>query len=426
MKSLLTSLLLLIIVTFIASFNAQAQQSLEAIEQQLSVLDEALTSVKKQEDSLLNIIEDAKLQRIQYQLVDKALPKLLDGEEVIAHSAMSLVYSEEHEQPKWVAHIITPDVLNSNLGRSNDFREDPKVKTGSSVEADYFLKELQADSSYTYDGYGFDRGHLAPSADFRWSQKAVSESYFYSNMSPQRPEFNRESWASLENLLRGYLYRNPKTQLYVVTGPVLQDDLPKVERSVNKVSIPELFFKVVLDLNYQKGIAFLMPNKAAKYPLTSYVASIDKIEELTGIDFFPKLEDPLETNVEAQNNIKDWVSDKEKDNVEPLYPPSLPKNTFNTVQAKLHAQTGKTVNICGTIISARKTSKGNIMLKMDQHDPSLFIVFIREKNIPNFSYDPIEALLGTTVCIKGKVKKLGKTPMMFIDNEKAVQLYEED
>ena len=113
---------------------------------------------------------------------------------------MSLVYSEEHEQAKWVAHIISPDIITGNVSRTNDFRPDPHVSTGSTVEEDYFLKYLQPDSSYKYDGYGFDRGHLAPSADFRWSTTALSESYFYSNMSPQRPEFNRGTWAELEGL----------------------------------------------------------------------------------------------------------------------------------------------------------------------------------------------------------------------------------
>jgi endonuclease G len=72
---------------------------------------------------------------------------------------------------------------------------DDKVSCGTAVEADYFLRTENPDGTHGYDGFGFDRGHLAPSADFRWSATALSESYYYSNMTPQRPGFNQESWA---------------------------------------------------------------------------------------------------------------------------------------------------------------------------------------------------------------------------------------
>ena len=81
-------------------------------------------------------------------------------------------------------------------------------------------------------------------------------------MSPQLDKFNREKWADLEGLLRGYVYDHPETQLYVVTGPLLNDSLAKIERGVNKVSIPNYFYKVALDLKNKKAIAFIMPNAA--------------------------------------------------------------------------------------------------------------------------------------------------------------------
>jgi endonuclease G len=133
-------------------------------------------------------VEDLKLGQVRKDLLQVGLP---EGQQ-IRHSAMILSYSEEHEQAKWVAHIIRPEVTDGRGVRSHDFREDPLVATGSAVETDYFLKYLQADSTFTYDGFGWDRGHLAPSADFRWSERALSESFLYSNMSPQLDDFNRE------------------------------------------------------------------------------------------------------------------------------------------------------------------------------------------------------------------------------------------
>ncbi|MEM1218629.1 MAG: DNA/RNA non-specific endonuclease, partial [Bacteroidota bacterium] len=224
---------------------------------QLDALNQSYEKLKEREKALLAEIEEVKLDLLRQDLHRNGLPAIQAGEKIIHHSALSLVYDESHEQAKWVAHIITKDIRTGKEARSNDFREDPKVVTGSAVEEDYFLKFLQADNSYTYDGYGYDRGHLAPSADFRWSAKALSESYFYSNMSPQAPEFNRGKWAELEGFIRSYLYRNTETQLYVVTGPVLREDLPKVSRSVNGVSLPKLYFKAVVDLKNERAIGFI-------------------------------------------------------------------------------------------------------------------------------------------------------------------------
>ncbi|HRW22485.1 MAG TPA: DNA/RNA non-specific endonuclease, partial [Bacteroidales bacterium] len=222
--------------------------------------------IKQQLDSLEIVLEDLKLAKIRNDLKEYGLPSVSDNEELIWHSSMVLVYDEQHEIAKWVAHILLSDVTRGSVSRTNDFRPDSLVKTGSTIEEDYFLKHLQADSTYKYDGYGYDRGHLAPSADFRWSERALSESYLYSNIAPQLPEFNRNKWADIENFVRAYMYRYPKSQLFVVTGPVLNDELPKLERSPNRVSIPEQYYKVIMDFEAKRGMAFLVPHKNLIYP----------------------------------------------------------------------------------------------------------------------------------------------------------------
>ena len=198
----------------------------QPLEQELQRIQSQLDQLEEQRQALLLELEDIKLRRVQRDLLAMGLP----GEDYIMHSAMALSYAEPFEQARWVAHIILPDVLEGTVGRTNDFRPDPKVATGTAVEADYFLKYLQADSTYEYDGFGYDRGHLAPSADFRWSERALSESYFYSNMSPQVAALNRERWAELEAVIRGYLNGKSPRQLYVVTGPVLEEGLAVIER----------------------------------------------------------------------------------------------------------------------------------------------------------------------------------------------------
>ena len=123
-------------------------------------------------------------------------------------------------------------------------------------------------------------------------------------MSPQVPDFNRKSWAALENELRSYVYRE-QVPLYVVTGGVLTADLPVSERGIHKVAIPQLFWKVAVDMVNKRGIAFLMPNQLANYPTEHYATTIDKIEALTNIDFYSTLPDELEAQFESQRQTKD-------------------------------------------------------------------------------------------------------------------------
>jgi len=412
-------------VLFLLIFNLFAvslsSQNLLELNTKLQQSELELKQVKSQEAQILSTIEELKLERVRGIILTYGLPELIEGEEVIWHSAMALSYSEEHEQAKWVAHVITPDVAAGNIGRSNDFRIDEKIKTGSAEESDYFLKQQQPDGTFKYDGFGFDRGHLAPSADFRWSAKALSESFYYSNMSPQRPDFNRISWAKLEDLLRAYVERD-KSELIVITGPLLRPNLPKVERSVNNVSIPAYYYKAVVDLKNQKAIGFLMPNKLADYPIESYAVTIDSLESLTGINFFPSLTDSLEEALESSFDIKKWQSPREQADVKPLDPTQLPKKHFNTVQAKLYQGDNERITVCGTVVSTKLSSKGNVFLNLDKSFPNqIFTVSIFKDRMMNFSYLPHEELMGRTICVEGKVADFNGTPSMVIENEKAIR-----
>lgn len=367
-------------------------------------------------------VEDRKLELLSSDLNAKGLPSILPGETVIQHAALSLVYEEENEQAKWVAHIILPDIIDGKISRSNDFREDPQIASGSSSEKDFFLKTQQTDGSYQYDGFGYDRGHLAPSADFRWSEKALSESYFYSNMSPQLPDFNRELWADLEAKVRGYIFRNPSSRLFVVTGPVIDAECQKVPRSVNELRVPKAFFKVVADLEQKRAIAFLVPHANSESPLQDFACRIDSLETLLGMDFFANLEDGLEAELESQKNLADWLPEIMLGNVAPLSPPSLPKKHFNTTQSRIYMDKNEEVTICGTVVGARTSRKGNVLLNLDKQFPDqVFTIFIKEEDLPNFAVNPEEAWNGKVVAVTGKVINLGGTPSMFISKEESLR-----
>jgi endonuclease G, mitochondrial len=214
-----------------------------------------------------------------------------------------------------------------------------------------------------------------------------------------------------------------KVPLYVVTGPILREGLPVIERSKNKVAIPVYYYKVAWDKTNQRAIAFVMPNKKCEYPLQSYAVSIDSVESLTGIDFFPNIDATLET----ASDMKPWQMAKEQDDTAPLRATELPKNHFNTVQAAIYKDKNETITVCGTVVSTKLSSKGNVFLNLDKSFPNqIFTVTIFKDKMVNFSYQPQEYLKGKTICIQGKVSNFNGTPSMVVENEKAIRLYLED
>jgi endonuclease G len=396
----------------------------ETLQDSLRLFSGKVQELQGQIHILDSIIEELKLNQVIRDINEMGIPATPEKERIITHSAMVLSYNEQHEQANWVMHVITSDIFDKRYSRSNDFREDPKVLTGSAEEIDYFVKTLNEDSTYTYDGYGYDRGHLAPSADFRWSQKALSESYYYSNMSPQRPEFNREAWGELESKIRGYLYSNPG-KLFVVTGPVLTDDLPYIERSLNKVSIPAYYFKVVLDYSgeLKRGIGFIMPNQEIKDPLETYAVTIDSVEALTGYDFFSLLPHSEAQAVESSFSVIPWLGDEGAGDFEPLSRLELPRGSVNTIQASTFKGSKRKLSVCGTVVSGIASGKGNVFLNLDKRFPDqVFTVLILKKNLINFSYIPNEDLYQKRVCVTGKILDFDGTPTMIIDQEKELAI----
>jgi endonuclease G len=413
--------LLLILATFVvfSSLPAYSQNA----ETELEKLNAEISKLNRCRDSILEVVEKIKLDQLKTQLIEKGLPELKDGEELICHSAFCLVYDEDHEMAKWTAHIVSRDIATGGINRTNDFRIDSLIKTGSSEEEDYFITEEKQDGTLKYDGFGYDRGHLAPSADFRWSATALSESYYYSNMTPQLPAFNRELWADIESFVREYVYNNPNQDLFVVTAPVLRDDLPKQARSKNNVSIPEYHYKIVVDLVNKKGIAFLVSQNNLDYPIESYVVTIDSIEKITGINYYPKLSPDEEILIETKSEISLWRTGIKKNDVAPLNKSEMPKNCYNTVEAKQFYDYPKNVTICGTVVGTHKSRKGHIFINLDKSFPhQIFTATIWKSNVINFSYEPEIFLLNKKVCIEGKIKDYEGTPSVYPENEKAIRI----
>lgn len=214
-----------------------------------------------------------------------------EGGQIIKREQYTLSYKSEHKQAEWVAYELTRKELEGTYSRSDDFRPDPAVKTGSASLDDY-------------KGCGYDRGHLIPAGDCSYSASVMSESFYLSNMSPQDPSFNRGIWRQLEDQVR--MWAAEYGAIYVVTAGVLGKTQGWVGE--NKVTIPQYFYKVVMDpvSRENKMIALLLPNKKGESTLQTYVVPVDSIELLTGIDFFPALPDNLEEKLEAAANPGVW------------------------------------------------------------------------------------------------------------------------
>jgi endonuclease G len=141
---------------------------------------------------------------------DLELPAVKKGEQVIRHAGYSFVYNEAYEQAAWVAYELTEKETDKQYDRTDKFIPDPSVITGSATDSDY-------------SGSGYDRGHLAPAADMGWSSTSMAESFYFSNMSPQVPGFNRGIWKRLEEQVRSWAIEYDT--IYVVTGPVLKGNM---------------------------------------------------------------------------------------------------------------------------------------------------------------------------------------------------------
>ncbi len=403
------------VVLLLLLYSCLSQASAQNLSAEIALLEKGKKELAEKQAQATEKLELLRLQKIRDDLRQIGLPSLPAGSQLVEHSAMTLSYNESHEQPDWVAHIVVPQVREGNLTRTNDFREDPKVTTGTAVKDDYW-----------YSGY--DRGHIAPSADFRWSASAISESYYYSNMSPQRPELNRERWAELEDWVRRVVLTSDK-QLIIIAGPILRKGLPQITQGPNKVSIPEFYFKVILDLESEekKAIGYIMPNKLCPYPVISYAVTIDSIERLSGLQFLTELDPQLQKKLKNMADPSKWETEGEDDivDVPPMTTKELPKNTVNTVDAAYFLD--QKVSVCGTVVSTKKTKSGAVFINLDTKFPrQIFSISIWEKDCKNFSYAPEIELLGKKICVTGIPKDYKGTPSMNISNEKKIKFLDDE
>lgn len=219
--------------------------------------------------------------------------------ELVRHSTFELSYNEDYEQADWVAYRLTRQELDlPSVGRTDWFDEDSLVVSGSAHFQDYKKS-------------GYSKGHLLPSADRVWNRAVNRETFFMSNISPQKYLFNGGIWRELEENIRDWARQNE--ELFIVTGPVIGSK-PKTIGD-NEVAVPEAFYKVVLDASEPeiKAIGFIIPNELSEKPLDAYAMSVDELEDKLDIDIKANFwEKPREEEVESKLQLDLWPLDGER------------------------------------------------------------------------------------------------------------------
>jgi endonuclease G len=213
-------------------------------------------------------------------------------EQVITHVGYTVSYNSDWKIPNWVAYELTKEEVGGVTPRFDVFLPDPEVPSN------------QTSTSSDYHNSGWDRGHMAPAADMKWSEQAMKESFYLSNICPQNKNLNAGIWSSLEVQVRELAAQ--KGKIYVVCGPIVSEQ-PETIGS-NKVAIPDAFFKVLLqnDNDAWYAIAFMFANESGRKPLSTYAMSVEDIQIITGIDFFPVLPDSVEKTIESQVDFTKW------------------------------------------------------------------------------------------------------------------------
>lgn len=215
------------------------------------------------------------------------------SQQLVTNLGYTSSYNISYGIPNWVAYEITRSEATSiEAERKDKFMPDPKVKGHSATNADY-------------KGSGYDKGHMAPAADMKWSQIVMDQSFYFTNICPQAPGLNRGAWKNLEEDIRLWAIRD--SALVVICGPLFTQE-PVRYIPQTQVAIPDAYFKVVCSpyTPEPRGIAFIFPNaKASKHP-REYVTTINSVEQITGMDFLSQLPDETENQIEETSNYTLW------------------------------------------------------------------------------------------------------------------------
>lgn len=223
-----------------------------------------------------------------YVVADTTLPQI-----PVSYPGMEISFNSDMHVPNWAAWKLSAAEVDGQCRRENKFYSDGDVPGCA--------------ESYDYNYSGYDRGHMVPAGDMKWSREAMHASFSMVNICPQAKSLNTGAWKSLEEKCRTWAKRD--SALVIICGPVLTDPV-KEWIGDSRVAVPKRFFKVILApyANPVRGIGFLMPNGLVRGGMQAAAVSIDEVERATGLDFFSALPDEIENEVERQCDFHYWSS----------------------------------------------------------------------------------------------------------------------
>ena len=212
-------------------------------------------------------------------------------EQILVRKAYTVSYNKDTKCPNWVAWELTSSHADGDLPRDSKYYEDDEVPLPRSTNEDY-------------RGSGWTRGHMCPAGDNKWDADAMRESNLLTNMCPQHASLNSGLWNVIERDCRKWA--KAYGELFIVCGPVLLNREHETI-GINKVVVPEAFFKVILRLSPKPAaIGFVVRNNEGKKKKDQFINTVDDVERITGMDFFSALPDSIEDVVESTANLKDW------------------------------------------------------------------------------------------------------------------------
>ena len=225
-------------------------------------------------------------------------------EQILKRKGYTVSYNSETKNPNWVAWHLTKSHTSGSFQRNQEvFAEDTDVEAPRATDRDYYNSR-------------YDRGHMCPAGDNKWDKQAMMESFLFTNVCPQNHGLNKYEWNNLEILCREWAKAYGAVD--IVCGPIYSSGAERYrvgkgsqseQKTIgrNKVWVPDAFFKVILCRQGRtKAIGFIYRNEGVKQRVDEAVCSVDKVEALTGIDFFPSLDDKVERLVESEASFSDW------------------------------------------------------------------------------------------------------------------------
>lgn len=211
--------------------------------------------------------------------------------QVKEYTGFTLSFNKENRTPNFVAWELLGTEVSNEFARSDNFWRDPDLD-GCPEHKDY-------------TGSGYDRGHMCPAADQKWSKEAMDDCFVMANMCPQLHDLNAGAWETLESKERQWAKRD--SAVMIIAGPIYtEDDTKRV--GGGEIRVPGAFFKILFApyLETPRGIAFVYPHMKCEGNMKDYATSIDEVEKITGFDFFSVLPDDIENEIESSYSFTDW------------------------------------------------------------------------------------------------------------------------